>query len=745
MIRILGLATAALAMTAASAATPTPPQKLTLERVFQSPALSGSQPRSAKLSPDGSLVTLLLPRDTDRDRFDLWAIDTATAKSRMLVDSAKVGTGAEVSEAEKMRRERLRIGGTRGITAYDWAPDGKSILVPLDGDLYVATLDGNVRRLTQSEATEIDAKVSQAGRYASFVRDQNLFVIDLATGKERALTRDGGGTLTWGTAEFVAQEEMDRYTGHWWSPDDRRIAVQRTDESKVQVVARAAIGAKGTRVYEQRYPAAGTPNAAVELWLMNPDGTARVKVDMGADADIYLARVNWAPDGSALYVQRENRQQTRLDMLKVDPATGRSAVIFTEAAAPNSWLNLSDNLRILKDGSLIWWSERDGYGHLYRFAGGQWTQLTRGAWVVDKVLGLDEARHRIWFTGNKDTPLETQVYAFDYQAMSAPERLTDAGWSYGVGRDGGVSMDKAATRMLLARSNPEQPPQTYLADAAGKRIAWLNENRLAAGHPYYPYVAAHQPTKFGTMKAADGSTLHYMMVTPKLVAGKKYPVFMQHYGGPGSQTVQRAWNPPLVQYLVSKGWIFFEIDNRGSPKRGKRFEDQIYHAMGTVEVDDQVAAAKWLKTLPYTDGDKIATYGWSYGGYMSLKMLEKAPGVFGAAVAGAPVTDWALYDTHYTERYLGNPAVDRGPYERSDALPFATQIRDPLLIIHGMADDNVVFENSTAFFAKLQEAKIPFDMMVYPGKTHGVAGEGAQTHVWKTIETFLDREVTKAK
>ncbi|WCT74793.1 DPP IV N-terminal domain-containing protein [Sphingomonas naphthae] len=744
MNRILGFAAAAIAMTASLSATPAAAEPLTLDRVFASPSLSGPTPRGLRLSPDGKMVTLLLPRDSDKDRYDLWAIDTAnTANRRMLVDSAKVGSGADVSEAEKMRRERLRIGGTRGITAYDWAPDGKSILVPLDGDLYLATLDGNVRRLTNTPATEIDAKVSQDGKFVSFVRDQNFYVIDLATGAERQLSKDGQGTITWGTAEFVAQEEMDRYTGHWWSPTDGRIAVQRTDEAPVKVVSRASIGAKGTRVFDQRYPAAGTPNAVVELWLMNPDGTGRVKVDLGTNTDIYLARVNWGPGGKALYVQRENRAQTRLDMLKVDPATGASTLLFTETAKPKSWITLSDDLRILRDDSLIWWSERDGHGHLYRYAAGKWTQLTKGAWEVQGIIGLDQDEKKLWFTGNRETPLEGQVYTLDYERPGSITRLSEKDWSYGTARSPSASMDRSATRMLMSRSSPDQPTQTYLADNRGKMIAWINENKVVAGHPYYPYLAQHRPSQFGTMKAADGSVLHWQMITPALEPGKKYPVFFQHYGGPGSQTVSRGWMSPIAQYLVSKGWIFFQIDNRGSANRGVAFGQQIWHAMGTVEVDDQVAAAKWLKTQPFVDGAKIATYGWSYGGYMSLKMLQKAPGVFAAAIAGAPVTDWTLYDTHYTERFLGDPRTDLRSYQVSNALADATKIRDPLLMIHGMADDNVVFENSTAFYAALQEAKVPFEMMVYPGKTHGVSGEGAQTHVWKTIENFLDVHVKK--
>jgi dipeptidyl-peptidase-4 len=233
------------------------------------------------------------------------------------------------------------------------------------------------------------------------------------------------------------------------------------------------------------------------------------------------------------------------------------------------------------------------------------------------------------------------------------------------------------------------------------------------------------------------------MITPPLKPGKKYPVFFEHYGGPGTgQQVSRAWASPMRQYWVSKGWIYFQIDNRGSYNRGKAFEDHIYHAMGTVEVADQAAGARWLQKQAFVDARRIATYGWSYGGYMTLKMLEQAPkGLYAAGVVGAPVTKWELYDTHYTERYLGNPTIDPKPYQSSDALDGALKISEPFLLIHGMSDDNVVFQNSTLLADRLQAADKPFEMMFYVGQTHRPAGEGRQAHVQNTIERFLNEKV----
>ena len=733
-MRILPLiaAVAAAAAAPAQAQTQAQAQELTLERLFASPSLSGPTPRLLKLSPDGRLATLLRNRADDRDRYDLWAVDTVTGQARMLVDSARLGTGAQLSEEEMMRRERARLSGVRGIVSYDWSPDGRAILVPLDGDLYLAALDGNVRRITATPETELDAQVSRTGRYLSFVRDQNLFVVGADGSGERRLTPDGGGTVSWGSAEFVAQEEMDRDTGHWWAPNDRYVAVARVDEAPVRTVTRTAIGAEGTRVYEQRYPVAGSANALVELYVMAPDGSGRVKVDLGANPDIYLARVDWTPDGSALLVQRESRDQKRLDLLRVDPATGRSTILFSETS--DSWINLTDNLKPLRDGSLIWTSERSGFPHIYRYRNGRWTQLTRGDWSVARVIGVDERLGRIYFTGNLDTPLERHLYWVDINRPGAPQRITEAGWW------NGAEMDRAATRALVTRSSPTQPPQVYLADASGSRIAWIEENRLDASHPYAPFAASHVAPEFGTLRASDGSALHYRMLSPPREPGRRYPVFVQVYGGPGAgRQVTRAWGGPLQQYLVDRGWIVFSIDNRGTPDRGHAFETALHRAMGTVEVEDQLAGVTWLRGQDYVDAGRISVYGWSYGGYMVLKLLEAAPGTFAAGVAGAPVTRWELYDTHYTERYLGNPSVDPAPYAAAGAIPNAGRIADPLLLIHGMADDNVVFENSTVLMGALQGASRPFEMMVYPGATHGVSGEARQLHLWRTITRFLNR------
>ena len=520
------------------------PATISLERVFASPGIAGVVPRGVRLSPDGRFLTMLRNRPDDRSRYDLWGFDRHSGAWRMLVDSAKLSSGRDLSEAARMQRERERIGDLKGIVSYDWAPDSQSVLAPVDGQLFLAHVTGKdagqVVPIVAAQGGEVfNPTLGPKGGHIAFVRDRRLWVAPLS-GKAVTVTPvETNPDVHWGEAEFVAQEELHRMAGSWWSPDETRLAVERYDESGVAVVSRAAIGAGATSVTQQRYPAAGTANAVVSLAIVSTDGETRVDVDLGPDKDIYLARVDWARDGKTLYVQRLNRVQDRLDMLAVDPATGASRILFTETAAPKSWINLSNAYRFLVDGSLIWWSERDGHGHLYHFKQGQWQQLTHGDWEVSALVAVDEKAGRVILTGNRDDVLGGQVYALD---LAHPDALTPLG---DPAYDNSASADGAGHTLIITRNADAQPPQSYLADARGERLAWIEENRVEGHHPYAPYLAAHRPAQFGTIKAADGTDLHWMMITPPLEPGKRYPVFTYHYGGPSAQVARRWWRAAI--------------------------------------------------------------------------------------------------------------------------------------------------------------------------------------------------------
>lgn len=724
-----GAETAPAAATVGSAPLP-------LERVFANPPLAGQVPRALSIAPDGTHIAYLKPRADDQMRFDLWIQPTAGGEERMAVDSLTLSPGeAQLSEAELARRERARLAGTRGITEYRWAPDGRSLLVPLDGDVWLAPLDDAPRRLTRSDDSEVDAKISPRGRYASWVRGQNLHVFDLETGRERRITPDGGGAVSWGLPEFVAEEEMKRTTGSWWSPDDRRIVVARVDESGVAVAVRAAIGSDGTRVTEQRYPFAGTPNAVVTLHVFTVAGRAApVRIALPAGCE-YVARVDWL-NPERLIVQCQPRDQKRLDYVQVDARTGRGAILFSEAS--DAWINLHDDLVPLRDGRrFLFSSEETGFRHIWLWDGEGRRQVTRGDWPVDALLGVDEEAGTLLFAAFLDTPLEKGLYRAPLDGSGAPVRLADPGFWVEA------STDARGTRAILTRSAPGQPPQVALLDVAGGGRRWIRENRVE-DTPWAAHAGAFVAPEFGTLAAADGQAMHWMMIRPPgLEPGARAPVFFEVYGGPGVQRVRRAWGNPLHQHLVQQGWIVFMIDNRGTAgaSRGRGFENPLYRRVGVVEVEDQIRALDWLKRQPFVDPERVAVYGWSYGGYMALRLMTEHPEAFRAGISGAPVTDWTLYDTHYTERYLGNPAEDMGPYAASDVTRRADRLARPMLLIHGLADDNVVFDHSAKMMAALQQAGLPFETMVYPGQTHRIAGPVLQTHMWTTIADFLRRHV----
>ncbi|MBB5739545.1 S9 family peptidase [Brevundimonas aurantiaca] len=742
-MRTLLLASTILLSAGSAVAQETPSNILTPERVFSSPSLNGPVAKGVSLSPDGQLVAFLRSREDNVDVQDLWAAPTGEGEPYKLIDArALVPDAGELSEAEKARRERMRI-SARGVVEYSWDKQGRYILAPLEGDIFLANrADGKVRRLTETPADEIDAKVSPKGNYVSWVRDQNLVIYDLATGKETPITDDGAGLITWATAEFIAQEEMDRDTGYWWSPDERYIALTRVDESPVDVVPRFEITGGGATMVEQRYPRAGRPNALVELYVRDLQSGARVKVDLGANTDIYLARVDWSHDGKTLYVQRQSRDQKTLDLLSVDPATGASRVILSQKA--EAWVDLNNDFHVLPDGRFIWSNEDSGWRHLYLYDrnGRRIRAITHGDYPVKHLDGVNERTGEVYFTASmrdgKELPIEQQMFRASLNRTVDPVAVTPAGgwWN--------VSVNGPATAYVGNYSDPATPPQSALYRIDGTRIRWIEENRLDADHPFAPYVSRLRTPEFGTMQS-HGETLVWRMTTPPdFDPSKKYPVVMQVYGGPGTGAgVQKSWQPLTNQLLTEAGYIVFRVDNRGEGDRSQAFETSIYRRLGIPAVEDQALAAKWLKTLPYVDGDHIAVMGWSFGGFLSLLTLTDPDAGLASALAGAAPTEWSLYDTHYTERYMSTPQDNPDGYAATDILPRLDDLTGRLLILHGMADDNVIFGNATRVIDALQAKSTPFEMMLYPGQRHGVRGEPRQLQQWRTYLDFLDRTIGK--
>ncbi|MEY3712707.1 MAG: Prolyl tripeptidyl peptidase precursor [Pseudomonadota bacterium] len=738
-------------------------ESLTIERIFAAPDLSGASLRGARFSPDGKLVTYLQGKATNKDRLDIWAYDTARRESRLLVDSAAlVPQEAALSPEEEARRERARTSSLSGIVEYDFSADSRRLLIPLNGDLYLydlaASADRAVRRLTETAAAETDARFSPRGRYVSFVRDQNLYVIDLASGEERAITSGGAGLISYGMAEFIAQEEMDRSTGYWWAPDETRIAYTRVDESPVDEVERFEIYADTVKVIRQRYPAAGRANAKVDLFVatLATRNIESRELPTAAAGDGYLARVNWMPDSKALAVQRQSRNQQFLELLRIDVDTGATQPLLQERS--DTWIDLYEELTFLKTRpAFIWASARSGYKHLYLYGldGRLIRPITAGNWMVvgdggeRAIEAVDEKRGVVYFTANRDTPLERHLYSAPLDGGIDPSNIekgirrlsVTAGWHSNVLSSNGLLW-------LDTYSNPDTPPSLTLRRIDGRPIDVLVANTLDASHPYAPYRAQHQRTEFGTLQAADGQTLHYQLIKPiNFDPNKRYPVIVDVYGGPGNQRVRNAWggfprgNEGFFrQFLAQQGYLVFTLDNRGSGFRGTAFEGALYRRMGSIEIDDQVRGVEFLRSLPYVDARRVGVFGWSYGGYMALMAMVRAPEYFTAGVAGAPVTDWRLYDTHYTERFMSTPADNPEGYRDGMVMTHAANLRGCLLVMHGMADDNVLFTHSTALFKTLQDLRKPFEVMPYPGSKHALMRfPNTGPHGYDTVARFFAR------
>lgn len=718
---------------------------LTIDRIYSSPSLNGKTPKSLKFSPDGTRVTYLQGKSDDLTRYDLWEYNLESKESKLLVDSQVLFSGTEaLSDEEKARRERQRIYGF-GIMEYSFSNDGKALLFPLNGDIYYYHLASQeAKRLTETDAFETDIKFSPKGNYVSFIRDQNVFVLEVSKGKEIQLTKDGLGLIKNGMSEFVAQEEMDRMTGYWWSPDEKHIAFLRVDETPVQTVIRNEIYAEKIELIEQKYPATGTDNVKIKLAVASIKGKkARfIKLDEAEGDnkdDFYIPRVDWLPNSKSLTYQWQSRDQKTLKLKRYSLKSRKQQTLLTESS--EHWINLHHDLHFLADNkSFIWASERDGFKHLYHFSnkGELINQLTKGEWVVDEVKHVDEDKGLIYFTGRADTPLERHLYQVPLHGKS-PEHVARISKRNGFHS---IDFSENSKGYIDRFSNISTPTQVSLHHENGERIAWLEENKITSEHPISPYYADLVQPKFGTLTADDGkSTLYYKLYKPKNMApGKKYPVIVNVYGGPHAQKVRNIWKGAnFTQYMLQQGYIVFQLDNRGSNYRGTAFEFPIYQKLAEVEVDDQITGVKYLHSLPFVDKERIGIYGHSYGGYMALMTMFKAGDYFKAGVSGAPVTDWLSYDTHYTERYLDHPKNNAEGYEGSSVFPYISGLSDPLMIYHGMADDNVLFTNTTKLIKALQDENKQFELMTYPGSKHSMRGKKVKVHLNNTIVNFFDR------
>jgi dipeptidyl-peptidase 4 len=720
----------------AAVAQPKPSKSLTVERIYSAPSLSGDLVQGIRWSPDAQRISFLERRASG---VEMWTIALATGERRVLVHADVLAQVMQPPRAQAIQSTGL---GRVEPDNYQWAPSGNSLLFIGSTDLVLLDLKTmKSKALVTGDADITDPKFSPDGQWVSYVRDSNLWLTNVASGESKQLTTGGNDEILKGHLDWLYPEELELSTAYWWSPDSSKIAYYEMDERPVTRYPLFDMSSPVGAIEYERFPQAGEANPIVRVGVVSVDGGETKWIDTGANTDVYLARVVWLRDSRRIAVERLNREQTRLDLLFSDTTTGASETILTETDP--YWINLSDDLYFFADNRrFLWSSERTGFRHyyLYDLSGKLLEQVTRGDWGITGTGGfgpgteshptVDETHGLVYFLSNKDDVLGTQVYRLS---------LDDASVTRVTREDGAHEPLFApdASGFADTYSNAMTPPRQDLYRADGSHVAVIDDNKVRELAEY-----DLSRVEFLELAADDGTKLHASMIRPSnFDASHHYPVLIYVYGGPGVQLVRNQWDRTdflWLQMMVEKGYIVFTLDNRGSYQRGHAFETPIYRQFGKIELDDQLTGVKYLKSLPYVDGSRIGVCGWSYGGTMVLVAMFNAPGVFKAGVSIAPVTDWHLYDTAYTERYMGRPQDNPEGYRNSSPVNHVGGLQGSLLLAHSTGDDNVHFANTAELLNDLiQVGKYPTNLMIFPGRGHGINDVLARVELYKGITEFL--------
>ncbi|HET6325963.1 MAG TPA: DPP IV N-terminal domain-containing protein [Planctomycetaceae bacterium] len=697
-----------------------------LEQYAATHRFGNGRPTNVEITRTGDAVLFLRsgPRSAKRD---LYEFNVATGAERVLATAAQLLGGAQeqLSAEEKARRERMRL-SAGGIASFAISDDGRTVLVPLSGKLFlVDRATGAIRELTSKSGSPIDAQFSPDGKLVACVRDGELYVIDLASGHEKRLTHGASATLTHGLAEFVAQEEMGRMHGYWWSPDSRTLVYQETNTADVEELLIPDPAHPERPPQTERYPRPGKNNARVRLGVVAVTGGATKWLDWDHDAFPYLARVSWAKN-TPLVILVQNREQTLEVLYEVDPTTGHTQELLREA--DDAWVNLDDGHmpKWLRDGkSFLWSTERRGGWQLelHNRDGSLARVLTPPELNYRHLIGIDESAGTALFGAGED-PTQTQIYRVSLNKESPPEQLT-----HEPGVHGAVLSEESGVSVRSAQSLTSESKQVvYRRDGSA-----VGELTSVAERPSLEPIVE-------LVTVGSEPQLHAAIVRPHdFEAGKHYPVIVSVYAGPHSQMVTASRAHYLLDgWLANQGFIVVSIDGRGTPARGRAWERAIKDNFIEFPLADQVRGLQALGAkFPELDLKRVGIFGWSFGGYFTAMAVTKRPDVYHAGVAGAPVTDWLDYDTHYTERYLGVPTKSLHPYQVSSVLEVAHELHRPLLLIHGTADDNVFFLHSIRLADTLFRAGREFEFLPLAGQTHMVSKPPEVRELYTRIATYF--------
>ena len=729
-------------------------EPLTIERIYSDPDIEGVSAKNFQFSYDGKFVTYLRGKSENYKKKDLWIFDIAKKTERILVDSNSLATEeGELTAEEKNRRERMRISDS-GISEYYWAKKADRLAFSLAGELfYLNVLDSSIpqkpirikNKGTQGTAVQISPK----GNFLSYVKKGNLFIYVIKDSKEVQLTFDASNTIKNGLADFIAEEEMDRFDGHWWSPTEKFIAFEQVDESDVSLLKRMEIAGGNFKVEEQRYPQTGTKNATVKIGFFNLENVHKSKkvkpspvwLDLGKNKDIYLPKIKWNTDSSNLAITIQSRDQKNLELFNFD--VGKLKKSLTLSESDSEYVSIENNLFFLENSKrFLWSSDKSGYQHIYLYetSGKLIEQLTKGEWEAHFV-GIDEKNNFLFFIAGIESPLERHLYKMNLTSKEITKITEEKGWHQ-------VFLSPDSQSFIDISSDPNNPPRIALRNLKSDLLGWISENKIDQNHPLAD-LKNLPPVEYDSFVDSEGTKFYIQIIKPlQFDSTKKYPLLVDTYGGPGLQYVRKSWggkNGLFRRILALQGFVVMSADNRGSDGRGRNFAHALFRNVGKVDVADQKKAVDFLISKGFVDSKRVGIFGHSYGGYLTLMSLFKEPNTYAAGVSSAPVTDWLLYDTHYTERFLGNPKVDKSFYDSSNVINFVDGYKGALLAVHGMADDNVFFDHSTKLYKALQSKGKPFEMMNYPGEKHMIGDRAAQKHLKNSILRFFKRELNPEK
>jgi dipeptidyl-peptidase 4 len=715
-----------------------PVQKpLTIEAICADGAITGRGPDTIEWAPDFSTFSYV-QRDDAGEHAELWSVDAATGDKKLLLNETKLHS--LLTSPNQITNEREKEAITRyQIADYHWAPDSRHLLFSSLGQLWYYSLDGAAVQLTSSPDPASDPKFSPDGNRVAYVRKHNLYVRTIANDNEKQLTNDKSEDLLNGEVDWLYEEELDVRSNYFWSPDSQSIVFLQMNEQPVPTYPIVDWLPAQATVDTEKYPKAGDPNPLVRLGVVNASGGKTKWITLTDDADIYIPRFGWVRNG-VVWAEVLNRHQDILELYFADMRTGRSRKVLTEGA-PNAWVSVNHDFKILQSNDRFTWSSwRDGNTHLYLYSfdladplnseARLERQLTKGNFEVTKLEAIDETAGVIYFTCTKDDPRQRQIYSVKLDGSGMQRVSKEDGWhSANFADDGRHYVDSFSAAIT---------PPSVSACTPMKFCKQVWNSRPVSG------FGLIEPREI-EFQAEDGTKLYGELLMPtQTQPTSKIPVLVYIYGGPADQTVKNSWpdvEGMFNQFMAQKGFAIFTVDNRGTPGRDRKFQTAIRHEFGEIELRDQLRALDVvLDRYPQLDRSRLAIWGWSNGGSMTLYSLTHSDR-FKAGISGAPVTDWRNYDSAYTERYYGLPSENSKAYQVFRPVQMAGNLHGALLLVHGTSDDNVHFQNSVQMIEAFIQSGKQFSLMLYPGKTHDVGDAADQTHLYHMMEEHLEREL----